>query len=166
MICRAAVLRAVLSIAVTVTLVPSLNAQSAGPPDLSGTWSLNISKSKAPKKVTLDPETLTIQRAGDSIAITISGDKNGPEMYVIDGKEHIKELGRGAQNYTKAQWKNGVLLTESGGRVVGFGMGEFPVITNKDRWSLSADGLTLTREDSSGDASGTISKVVFVYDKK
>jgi hypothetical protein len=164
--CRAAVLRSIAFVAFTATLLSSLNAQSPGPPDISGTWSLNILKSKVPKKTTVSPETLTIQCAGDSIAIAVSGDQHGPEMYVIDGKEHIKDVARGSQLYTKAQWKNGTLLTESGGRVVGFGMGDFPVITIKKRWSLSPDGLTLTREDSSSDAGGTISKFVFVYDKK
>jgi len=126
---------------------PSLLAQDATTPDLSGTWVLNPSKSKIAKKVALDPETLVFKCAGNSIEIaTFSGGKQSLEMFVADGKEHTKDTGSGGQIYSKAQWKKAVLFTETGGRVTGNGIGTFDFLADKQRWSVSPDGLVLTRE--------------------
>jgi hypothetical protein len=122
-------------------------AQDATTPDLSGTWVLNPAKSKVPKKVALDPETLVIKYAGNGIEIaTSSGGKQSLVMFVVDGKEHTKDTGSGGQLYSKAQWKKAVLFTEMGGRVTGNGIGAFDFLTDKQRWSVSPDGLVLTRE--------------------
>jgi hypothetical protein len=59
---------------------------------------------------------------------------------------------------TKAQWKKSALTAEFGGRVVGSPLGDFQVFTDKERRSISADGLTLTLE--TGDPKG-----IHVYDK-
>jgi hypothetical protein len=135
-------------------------AQDATIPDLSGTWVLNPTKSKVPKKVALDPETLVIKCPGNSIEIaTSSGGKQSLVMFVVDGKEHTKDTGSGGQIYSKAQWKKAVLFTETGGRVTGNGIGAFDFLTDKQRWSLSPDGLMLTRELEDP-------KEILVYDKR
>jgi hypothetical protein len=149
-------------LAAAVFAVVSLGvlAQDATTPDLAGTWVLNPTKSKVPKKVALDPETLVIKCPGNSIEIaTSSGRKQSLEMFVVDGKEHSKDTGSGGQIYSKAQWKKGVLFTETGGRVTGNGIGAIDILTFKERWSVSPDGLVLTRhiEDP---------KKTLVYDKR
>jgi hypothetical protein len=156
----APVVRLLAAIALVAVLSTATVAQSEATPDLSGTWILNPAKSKVSKKVAPDPEMLVIKCAGASIAIaTSSSGKQSLEMFIVDGKEHIKDLGAGARNYTKAEWKKSVLSTEFAGRVVGYAMGNFDVFTVKQRWSLSSDGLTLTSETEAP-------KEIYVYDKK
>jgi hypothetical protein len=78
---------------------------------------LNPTKSKVPKRVALDPETLVIKCPGNSIEIATSpGGKQLLVMFVVGGKEHTKDTGSGGQIYSKAQWKKAVLFTETGGR--------------------------------------------------
>lgn len=154
--------RFIVLLAAAAFAVVSLSAlgQEAAPPDLSGTWLLNPAKSKVPKKVALDPETLVIKCAGNSIEIaTSAGDKQSRQMFVIDGKEHTKDTGGGGQIYSKAQWKKAVLFTERGARLTGNGVGSYEFLTDKQRWSLSPDELVLTRELEDP-------KEVLVYDKR
>jgi hypothetical protein len=122
-------------------------AQEGVTPDLSGIWVLNPAKSNVQKKVKLDPETLVIKCAGNSIEITTfwSG-KQALEMFVADGKEHATDTGSGGQLYSKAQWKKSVLFTEIGARVTAANIGPYDFLTDKQRWSVSPDGLVLTRE--------------------
>lgn len=147
-------------VAMIAALAFAALAQSTATPDLSGTWVLNAGKSKVSKKVVLDPETLVIKCAGDSLEIaTSSRGKQSLEMFVMDGKEHAKDTGSGGQIYSKAQWKKSVLFTEVGGRVTSQGIGSYDFLTDKQHWSLSADGRSLTREFEDP-------KQTFVYDKQ
>jgi len=151
-----------LLIAVTVALAVAFAAlaQNSAPPDLSGTWVLNLAKSKVPKHATIGSETLVIKCAGDSIEIaSSSGGKQSLEMFVADGKERTKDTGSGGQIYSKAQWKKSVLFTEIGGRVTTAGIGEYDFLTDKQRWSVSPDSHVLTREFDDP-------KQIFVYDKQ
>jgi hypothetical protein len=147
--------------AATVFTVASLAvAQQPTTPDLSGTWVLNPAKSKVPKKVSLDPETVVIKCAGNSIAIAISsGGEQELDTFVADGKDHAQDVGSGGQLYSKAQWKKSVLFTEMGARVTGHGIGSYDFLTDKERWSVSPDGLVLTREMEDP-------KEILVYDKR
>jgi len=152
----------VVLLAATVIAVasPGVSEQDAATAYLAGTWVLNPAKSKVPKKVVLDPETLVIKCAGDSIEVaTSSGGKQWLQMFIADGKEHTKDVGSGGQLYSKAQWKKSVLFTVVGSRVTGYSMGSFDVLTDKQRWSVSSDGLVLTREIEDP-------KKILVYDKQ
>jgi hypothetical protein len=135
-------------------------AQRGPTPDLSGTWVLNSAKSKVSKKVALDPETLVIKCPGNSIEIALySGGKLELDTFVADGKDHAQDVGSGGQVYSKAQWKKSVLFTEMGGRVTGHGIGSYDFLIDKQRWSVSPDGLVLTRELEDP-------KEILVYDKR
>lgn len=135
-------------------------AQRAPTPDLSGSWVLNTAKSKVSRKVAPDPETLIIKCAGSSIQIAIySGGKQELDTFVTDGKEHATDTGSGGQLFSKAQWKKSVLLTEIGGRVTAANIGSYDFLTDKQRWSVSPDGLVLTRELEDP-------KEILIYDKR
>lgn len=152
--------RCIIFMATVFTVASLAVAQQPTTPDLSGTWVLNPAKSKVPKKVSLDPETLVIKCAGNSIAIAISfGGKQELDTFVADGKDHAQDVGSGGQVYSKAQWKKSVLFTEMGGRVTGHGIGSYDFLTDKQRWSVSPDGLVLTREMEDP-------KEILVYNKR
>ena len=134
--------------------------QEEAKPDLTGTWVLNPAKSKVPKKVALDPETVVIKYDGASITIAFSfSGKQQLDTFVTDGKEHAQNVGSGGQLYSKAQWKKSVLFTQTGGRVTAAGIGTADILTDKQRWSISPDGLVLTRELEDP-------KEILVYDKR
>jgi hypothetical protein len=151
--------RILLAAAAFAAISFGLLAQDTAPPDLSGKWVLNPAKSKVPKNVGIDPETLVIKCAGNSIEVTTSsGGRQSLQTFVADGKEHPKRIGNGALLYSKAQWKKSVLFTETGNRFTGIG-GTHDFLTDKQRWSLSPDGLALTRELQDP-------RETLVYDKK
>ena len=144
--------RLLLSIALGAALVSTAFAQTAAHPDLSGTWKLNLAKSKLDKHETITSETLVITSADSYVEFryTIDG-KDYPHRYITDGKERsIAEGGRQVSPYiitmVKAQWQKSVLVIE--------------VMHRTLRWTLSSDGRTLTLDpDSNG-------KLSYVYDKQ
>jgi hypothetical protein len=149
-----------LTFAIAFNLAAPICAQTLATPDISGTWVLDMAKSKPAKKVVPDAETVVIKCAGASIEMAFfSGGDQSLEMFVVDGKEHTQETGGGGQLYSKAQWKKSVLFTEIGARVTSQGIGTYDFLTAKERWTLSADGHILTREFEDP-------KQIFVYDKQ
>jgi hypothetical protein len=164
---RAAMTARVLAIiGLAISLGVPAFAQTPAAPDLSGTWKLNVQKSKLAKHVTIGSETLVIKCAGNSIhvASTLDG-KESTEMYVVDGKEHVDLNVPGAgQWYSKAQWKKSVLITEGFGRVKGIDGGDFEILHNTDHWTLSPDGRSLAEKVSM--SLGDVPDQTFVYDKQ
>ena len=130
-------------------------------PDLSGTWVFNPAKSTLPKGATPDPETLVITCAGERIEIAASAaGKQHSTTWTTNGKEYTRNPTDNIEIYASARWKKGVLFTESGIRaVIGGGMDRPDFAKDSERWSLSADGRTLTREFEGA-------KQTFVYDKQ
>jgi hypothetical protein len=139
-------------------------AQESSTPDLSGTWRLNLEKSKIAKHSPIGSETLVIKCAGNSIhvASTLDG-KESTEMYVVDGKEHVDLSVPGAgQWHSKAQWKKSVLITEFVGRVKGIDGGDFEILHNTHRWTLSPGGRSLAERVST--SVDVVPDQLFVYD--
>jgi hypothetical protein len=130
-------------------------------PDLSGTWVFNPAKSTLPKGAAPDSETLVITCAGERIDIAASAaGKQHLTTWTTNGKEHTQNSSDNIEIYASARWKKGVLFTESGVRaVIGGGMDRPDFAKDRERWSLSADGRTLTREFEGA-------KQTFVYDKQ
>ena len=83
--------RALFILFVVGLAAPAL-AQKPAPPDLSGTWVLNTSKSKLPKNSVPDPETLVITCAGDHIEFAISS----------AGKQHVTAWTANGKEYTRS----------------------------------------------------------------
>ena len=127
--------------ALALLAAPALPAQA--PPNLSGTWVLQPDKSNfgplpAPTKRTdvIDHQEprLTIKRTGTSQQGEFSADL----VFAVDGKPH-KNTVNGNELTTTLRWEGPVLVLVSTTQSPN---GE---ITLTDRWSLSADGKTLTQ---------------------
>lgn len=126
-----------------------LYAQNSAP-NFSGTWRLNLEKSKLPKGTKVQSQTIAITCSGESIQMRYSTDgKESTEAYTTDGKERTINENQGGKVVVKAKWKGPVLIIETIARL------KLPsdplfngseVIHNKERWKLSADGRILTVE--------------------
>ncbi len=92
--------RLLLKLALGAALTSTAPAQTATTPDFSGTWKLNLAKSKLPKKLPIKPQTVTI--AADAHAIqfhfstdpkdrlyTFVPDGKARTVYVVEGKERL-----------------------------------------------------------------------------
>ena len=127
----------------------SLYAQNSTP-DFSGTWRLNIEKSKLPKGTKAQSETIAITCSGASIQMryTIEG-KESIVAYTTDGKERTINENQGGKVVVKAKWKGPVLVVETIARLKLSSDRLFnnsEVVHDKERWKLSADGRVLTVE--------------------
>jgi hypothetical protein len=138
-------------------------AQTAATPDLSGTWKLNLAKSKLDKHNTITSETLVITSADSCLEFRYEIDgKDYNHRYITDGKERpiAEVLGRQESPHVntmvKAQWQKSVLVIE---QIVRAG-NESEVLHLITHWMLSSDGRTLTMNPDSG------GKVSYVYDKQ
>jgi hypothetical protein len=154
---------------ITILLVPALMvsalAQAPATPDLSGTWVLNLAKSKLTKDANVHSETLEIVSAGSNVLMRFNTDgKESTHAYITDGKEHAVAEVQGAQNLVKVYWKKSTLIVETFARLK---MPNSPSVNDselwrlKDQWTLSADGRVLTYE-----AEGFDVKTKSVYDKQ
>jgi hypothetical protein len=139
-----------------------LNAQKPPGADLTGTWKLNLEKSKLSKAAKVQSETIAITCSGESIQMHyISDGRNSTETYIADGKEKTVKQVQGGEVVTKAQWKGPVLIIETTARL------KMPdqamvnggdIIHTKERWKLSGNGQMLIVEQDDP-------KVLSVYDK-
>jgi hypothetical protein len=122
-------------------LAASASAQSK--PNFSGDWKLNIAKSTfgqmpAPtsltEKITHTDPSLKVQRAqsGDF------GDFNSDFSYTTDGKECQNAMGDLFKMTSTVKWDGDILTFDNKMDFQGNAM------TGTEKWSLSADGKTLT----------------------
>ena len=150
--------RLLLTIALSAALASTSFAQTATTPDFSGTWKLNLAKSKLDKHNKIKSQTITITTSGDTIQFHYATDpKDRLYTYVTDGKERPVGIWTESDDYrgVKATWENSVLVIEEIIRIPGQDL-----IQSIDRWSLSSDGKTLLLDpDSNG-------KLSYVYDKQ
>jgi hypothetical protein len=117
--------------------------QAQAKTDFSGTWKLNASKSDFGPMPPPDSMTETITHADPSLKANVKttggmqGDLAYDVAYTTDGKECVNHV---ADNEFKStlHWDGDELVVETKGTFSG---NEF---TSKDRWSLSADGKTLS----------------------
>jgi hypothetical protein len=124
--------------------VPAL-AQDSAPPDLSGTWMLNVAKTDLPKHSDFKSETIVVTSSGQSIRFvyTFDGRAGNTTAYTIDGEKHDGQVFSDRKLVSKASWKNSTLETED--LVVSLADGRVLHDQTID-WKLSSDGRTLTRE--------------------
>lgn len=157
---RNVVLAAIFSLFV---LAISASAQTA---DFSGTWKLDVSKSKLGERNMIAEQTLTVVQTATDISVTPAtkrtpppdgmgggggmgrGGMGGGDMkstYTLDGKEITSEVdGPMGKMPVKMMAKlEGGKLTLSSSRTFNGPNGEMTT-TTKESWELSADGKTLT----------------------
>lgn len=167
--------RVLVILGAAILLAASAFAQESTPPDLTGTWTLNLTKSKAAKGQTLHAARVEIESGGSDVSITETIDgKDTTNAYFTDGKATPIARVRGGQIMAKAYWKKSKLVIETFGvqsapnpsaapaipRTVEAPSADSATYTNSvERWSVSPDGSTLTREFENP-------KQTFVYDKQ
>jgi hypothetical protein len=161
--------RLLLALALSAALASTTFAQTVAQPDLSGTWKLNLAKSKLPRKLPIKPQTVTITADGDAIQFHFSGNPKGRRYtfvpdgkartaYLVEGKERLV-WGEDYVELVKARWEKSSLVIEYdvksdlGSNVVD------PTPSLSLYWSLSIDGKTLTEKYDG-------SNWIRVYDKQ
>jgi len=116
--------------------------QAQAKPNLSGTWVLNVSKSDFGPMPAPDSETHKITHADPDLKVNVAqkgqmGDLNYDAAYSTDGKESTNNVA-GNEFKSTAKWDGDDLTIDTKGSFNGTDF------TAKDRWTLSADGKTLT----------------------
>jgi hypothetical protein len=117
--------------------------QAQAKADFSGTWKLNAGKSDFGPMPPPDSITEKIAHQDPSLKLNVAttggmqGDMTYDVTYTTDGKECVNHV---ADNEFKStlKWDGDELTIDTKGSFSGTDF------TSKDRWSLSADGKTLT----------------------
>ena len=131
----------VVCISAVVFFLPGVKA-AAAPPNLSGEWQLNLAKSSYGKFPT--PLSMTRRIVHNDPKLILSSVQKGAQgevastlAFTTDGKESVNKLGGGDSKGT-ARWIGEKLTIESSREFQG------ATLQQKDIWTLSADGKTLT----------------------
>lgn len=151
-----------ITIAMLLAVMFSALAQTTAAPDFSGTWVLNAAKSTLPKDSTIKAQTIVIDNKKSAIVFHYKTDgKKLTQTYTPDGKKRVSLNMSSGQLTSSATWHDSVLVVEStldikvpNATVVVTGLK--PVI---DRWTLAADGRTLTHDADDH-------KETYVYEKQ
>jgi hypothetical protein len=149
--------RLLLTIAITAALITAASAQTVEttkPPDLSGKWKLNHSKSTLKSK--LPSDTLTITTDGDKIQFHHSGDpKDRQETFIADGEKHPLGIWLESEppQFVMTRWDQSTLVIEF------INHGPNSTFNSVQRWSLSPDGKLLTMQIPGPN-------LLYVYDKR
>jgi hypothetical protein len=135
----------------------SVLAQTPPPPDFSGHWVLNATKSTLPKDSKIKSQSIDIYNKKSTVVFQYKTDgKKSTESYTPDGKKRVS-----GQLTSSASWRDSVLVIEStldikvpNATVVVTGLK--PVI---DTWTLSDDGRNLTHDANEH-------KEIYVYERR
>jgi len=159
-------------------LSPVASGQTPASPDITGTWTLDLSKSKPDKRFPITSQTLVVSALGQSMKFDYRTDgKPLSFTYVIDGKEHITPIPappspdgtkqppnpmfKDAENIIKAEWKKSALDIVTISRMGPLGSNIDSLFLSQ-HWTLSPDGKTLTEKTGSDFDSGHL----YVYEKQ
>jgi hypothetical protein len=124
----------------TALLVFGISAQAA--PNLSGEWKLSVAKSNygafpAPQSMTRKVTYADSKLSMHTVQKGAQGEVTSDLAYTTDGKPSVNKVQSGESKGT-AQWIGDKLMIESERVVQG------TTLKQKEIWSLSADGKTLT----------------------
>jgi hypothetical protein len=143
-IMKTVLLFAIVILCVAIGTLPSSAAATA---DFSGTWSLNVSKSKNIGMMSTMQITLNIKQTSSEIVVSEIAKFNGQEQtrelhYDLTGKSVSNSGPMGDPNQTATKWAGNALQTSwtQEGAVAGT-----KVVRTETR-SLSPDGKTMTDE--------------------
>ncbi len=130
------------SAAAVAALFALLQVQAQAKPNFSGSWKLNVNKSDFGPMPAPDSRSDTITQADPEIKDSFTqsgqmGEITADVKYLTDGTETTNTL-RGNEIKSVAKWEGDELVVASKTSFNGAG------VTFNDRWTLSADGKTLT----------------------
>ena len=135
-------LQTALLLCAALSIVNAQDNKPAAKPNFSGTWKLNVEKSNfgptpAPQSIidVIDHKDPALHMASTRVVDGVE-DKNNLS-WTTDGKDSSNTM-RGNEVKSKVTWDGATLLFDSTVDVQG------STITLKDKWTLSADGKTLT----------------------
>ena len=159
--------RLLLSITTVLAFTCSGMGGESEAPDLSGTWILNLQKSKLSKKGDhIRSRTLVIARSGSTIVAHFTTRKkdtdNRTETYPADLSEHVISDPINGEEVQKASWEGSTLIVDTSMRLK---TPKNPAIYGKKelrwqiRWTLSGDGQELTESRTLDNGTYT-----YVYD--
>jgi hypothetical protein len=118
-------------------------AAFAAPPNFTGDWKLNAGKSDFGQWPAPSSMTQRVTHSEPKLTVAVKqtsemGDFDTNASYTTDGKECTNSGFQGAEMKSIVKWDGEALTLETKGK---FGDNDF---TMKDRWTLSANGKTLT----------------------
>ncbi len=150
------------AIAIGILCAVSILAQS-GSTDLSGVWKRNAEKSKPSGRGPLEM-WVKIDQDGSEIRMAMrvrsaSGMENSDYTF-RPGPEENKNKMHGAPMTSRTRWENGELLIDS---VATFGPKED--LRLNERWTLSADGQTLSFVEKHQFATEPAAEDLYVFDR-
>jgi len=141
----------------------SIASPTFGATDFSGTWSLNVSKSKNIGMMSTMQITLKISQTANELIVSELAKFNGQEQarelhYDLNGKSRPNTGPMGDPNDTVTQWAGSALETTwtQEGAVAG------TKVVRAETRSLSADGKTMSDEY----VRGSNPPMVLVFDKQ
>src|SRR5438876_7286684 len=156
------VMRLLATITLVLVMTCSALAQAGAPPDFSGTWVLNPTKSTLAKDATIKSQTIVIVYKKSAIVFHYKTDgKKSTETYTPDGKKRASLNMSSGQLMSSASWHGSALVIESTldikvpNATVNV-TGLKPVV---DTWTLAADGRILTHDANEHEG-------VYVYEKQ
>jgi hypothetical protein len=152
-----AMLRRCLLAVLLATLALPLLAQKPAPPDLSGTWVLRPAKDRQTAVLSVKSRTIVIASFENNIEMRITTDgKQSLARYIADGKSRVIEGVWQELDTTKvsARWDGSSLVVQTTFST------PFNEVDRVERWTLSADGRTLTQ------SLDKIKSFNLVYDKQ
>ena len=132
-----------------IALLGTLCAIGQQPPDLTGVWQMDASRSESAHQATpIGPVTITIERTADELSIeTRKANDRKPGSsekltYKLDGSESSTVNSVGTQIKAKAHWNGPKLVTETARNIQG------STVTTMCVFSLDASGNELTVDKS------------------
>jgi hypothetical protein len=150
-------------------ITTSLIVLSVGSSDLVGSWKLvslnGKQQASSQMRVTEDHGVLTVEKSSDSTSA-------GPirRQYNVDGKEFTEPMPRGNERVSRTKWEKDSLQVKSTIRAKRSGASDLAspmnsvAIDESQKWTLSADGKTLTIVTK---LSGIVdSKTIEVYERE
>ncbi|WP_155121557.1 hypothetical protein [Bryobacter aggregatus] len=122
--------------------VPAAMLLAADKPDYSGHWVIDTAKSDfgpmpAPEKMERDIDHKDPQMKVKSLQKSERGEFTTDSQYTTDGKESTVQM-RGREAKVSAKWNGNKLEVHTKSEFNGM------ALTQKESWSLSGDGKTLT----------------------
>ncbi len=172
------VFAAMLSLFVCVIAVSAQDKTSKAA-NFSGIWTLDVANSKLGERSNIESQTMTVTQTETTIKVEMATKRKGAGggrpgggfvgggggdtalTYNLDGKETRNDGGGATPVMLKAKF-DGSQLNISQSRTFNGPQGEISIVT-KDKWSLGADGKTLTVNRESSTLRGSNSTtLVFV----
>jgi hypothetical protein len=135
-------------LALTVTIFCVAAVALAQDPSLTGNWTRGDHGSSTNYKIEQQGVAVTFHITTHFSGGSLSGGTNGTETYTADGVEREKTSDSGHQSWLTAYWQGQTLV------IVRVTKSSYHVVATRDTWTVSEDGMTLTKTTRRVDMDG------------